>query len=70
VSSGETKIELFWMGDRLREGEADTRDLRCMDKGTHFETGVRGRPGGEDGETVFHADDGETGGNSNETGLG
>ena len=58
------------MGDRLGEDEADTNDLRRMDKGTRFETGVRRRPGGEDGETVFRADGGEAGGDSDETGLG
>jgi hypothetical protein len=70
VSGGKTKIELFWMGDGLREGKADTRDLRHIDKGTHFETGVRGRPRGEDSKTVFCTDDGKTGGDSDKTGLG
>ena len=41
-----------------------------MDKGTRFETGVRQRPGGEDGDTVLLVDGIETGGNGNETGLG
>ena len=58
------------MGDSISEGKTDTRDLRRMDRGTRFETGVRGRPGGEDGKTVFRADGGETGGDGDETGLG
>ena len=58
------------MGDRLGEDEADTSDLRRMDNGVRFIAGAKGRPGGEDGETVFRADGGETGGDSDETGLG
>ena len=58
------------MGDRLGEDEADTRDLRRMDKGVHFIAGARGRPGGEGGETVLLMDGIETGGDGDETGLG
>ena len=70
MGSNKTKFGQFWMGNRLSKDKADTRDLRCMEKGTHFETGVRGRPGGKDGETMFQADGSETGGDSDETGLG
>ena len=58
------------MGDRLGEDEADTRDLRRMEKGVRFIAGARGRPGGEGGETVLLMDGIETGGDGNETGLG
>jgi hypothetical protein len=70
VGSNKTKFGQFWMGDGLNEGEADTSDLRCIDKGTRFETGVRGRPGGEYSETMLRMDGSETGGNSDKTELG
>ena len=70
MGSDKTKFGRFWMGDGLSEGEADTRDLRRMDKGTCFETEVRGRPGGKDGETVLLVDGIETRGDGDRTGLG
>jgi hypothetical protein len=53
------------MGDGLSEDEADTSDLRHMDKGVRFIAGARGRPGGEcgkigtggEGETLLTCDD-------------
>jgi hypothetical protein len=70
VGSDETKFGQFWTGNGLSKGEADTSDLRCIDKGTHFETGVRGRSGGECGETMLWMDGSKTGGDSNKTKLG
>jgi hypothetical protein len=57
------------MSDGLSEDEADTSDLRCMDKGVRFIARVRGRPGGEcgeigmsgEGETLLTCDDGSAG---------
>ena len=53
----------------LGEGEADTKDLRRMDKGVHFVAGAEGRPGGEGrGEGSAGEDDGDEGDNG-ESGL-
>jgi hypothetical protein len=58
------------MGNGLSEDEADTSDLRRMDKGVLFETGVRGRPGGKCSKTILRMDGSETGGDADKTGLG